>query len=104
MVKPATRTVAGFFFGKTNERNITDKVELNNWQYETSLPCWGISPQLRFFNVAFLTEDHMVKDSLSPRTHRAISVILHMWRPLLFAVVLLAILFCSALSFAQILG
>ncbi len=46
----------------------------------------------------------MVKDSLSPRTHRATSVTPHMWRPLLSAVVLLATLFCSALSFAQILG
>src|SRR5439155_1609931 len=41
----------------------------------------------------------MVKDSLSPRTHRATSVTPHMWRPLLSAVVLLATLFCSALSF-----
>src|SRR5436309_7730521 len=46
----------------------------------------------------------MVKDSLSPRTHRATSVTPHMWRPLLSAVVLLATLFYSALSFAQILG
>src|SRR5438093_620372 len=46
----------------------------------------------------------MVKDSLSPRTHRATSVTPHMWRPVLSAVVLLATLFCSALSFAQILG
>src|SRR6266581_6327516 len=55
-----------FFFGKTNERNITDKIEPNNWQHETSSPCWGISPQQRLFNVAFLTEDHMVTASLSP--------------------------------------
>src|SRR5437870_4030458 len=46
----------------------------------------------------------MVKDSLSPRTHRATSVTPHIWRPLLSAVVLLATLFYSASSFAQILG
>src|SRR5438128_2675905 len=46
----------------------------------------------------------MVKDSLSTRTHRATSVIPHIWRPLLFAVVLLASILYSASSFAQILG
>src|SRR5947208_3555799 len=46
----------------------------------------------------------MVKVSLSRRTHRATSVTPHIWRPLLSAVVLLASIFYSASSSAQILG